>query len=813
LIRCMDYLLDAESFAIKDSIILKHGTHISSHADTPQRKTEWHYMMYDGREILPALFKFLLRFETTCFRIGQYTPKQPSKPINSSTLAEEDSISLFLNEYIDDTRFQAGIANSTIHDTLRPKDRLKEELYTPLSPSKIPIININGVTGRIEDLRDVFKSKLTSLRYDHNDIAVIENLDGYPSLQELDLSHNKIWTIKNINCENIESLFLNHNRLAAIRGLGHLSKLKYLCLAHNYIRFIKNLDNLVNIEDLDLGENKIKKIQNLGHLKKLRRLRLNNNRITKVEGLEELIKLEDLDLSNITAHTGIYPDVECNGIRKIEGLDNLTSLRRLNLWGNPITKLEDMGLLKNLEYLNMGTEGTLNIGADSPESLNLVSNKLRLGKATKITKIEGLEGLAKLEHIILQNQNIRRIEGIEGLTALKKLEMMDNPIDDISYLPDYFKRPGCSYASANGLVINLKGTGIDNIGWMSDPKNQKVLRELEKMKIKIELHTPKIQYAEETKPSLLDTLSSQGICDEDAESIAENFEDLVQCDPVGLKSKNIVYSMLLRKEGRRIVKFVTDKEEAETECLVNYWFSRHPVLRRYSVSCDHAKPIKAKVGTVEKYLVIQKQIPIPRMAIDWHDHDSLFSYLGYWMQALADVHNHGTALMDKLGNFRKAQSLNRTKDKNRRTLNRSYDESRISDIMLSGIESGRTFIHSDCRFENRIGHKFIDWGNAGRGNPYLDVARVLVDGRFHLDYEGKAQLIKRYLSSAENGHTFERAMKEYQSLAYLMSSSIGAYLSGTSCSEEEKLTRQVMLEISPRIRKRQYIITQGPIAA
>jgi Leucine-rich repeat (LRR) protein len=90
---------------------------------------------------------------------------------------------------------------------------------------------------------------------------------------------------------------------------------------------------------LQLGENKISKIEGLDNLTNLNKLDFSNNKIDEIRGLNSLIELEELNLS-------------CNFIREVNGLDNLKKLSSINLGANQIFQIISLRL-ENLKNLNL----------------------------------------------------------------------------------------------------------------------------------------------------------------------------------------------------------------------------------------------------------------------------------------------------------------------------------------------------------------------------------------------------------------------------------------------------------------------------
>lgn len=85
----------------------------------------------------------------------------------------------------------------------------------------------------------------------------------------------------------------------------------------------------------------ILKIDNLNGLYALVKLQLDNNIIEKIENIEHLTNLEWLDLS-------------FNNISKIEGLDSLLKLTDISLFNNRIEKLKGLDNLTDLNCLSIG---------------------------------------------------------------------------------------------------------------------------------------------------------------------------------------------------------------------------------------------------------------------------------------------------------------------------------------------------------------------------------------------------------------------------------------------------------------------------
>ncbi|XP_060653207.1 dynein regulatory complex subunit 3 [Drosophila nasuta] len=148
-----------------------------------------------------------------------------------------------------------------------------------------------GETRRLHQLQPVVLERIKTLRLEFKNILRIDHL----------------WVLPNLT-----KLCLNCNKIEVIEHIGMLTALKELNLSFNYITRIENLETLVNLEVLSLFSNHIKKIENLETLNKLVILSIGNNMIDKFDGIERL--------------------------------RFVSSLKVLNLEGNPIAKLPDFPL-------------------------------------------------------------------------------------------------------------------------------------------------------------------------------------------------------------------------------------------------------------------------------------------------------------------------------------------------------------------------------------------------------------------------------------------------------------------------------------
>lgn len=123
-----------------------------------------------------------------------------------------------------------------------------------------------------------------------------------------------------------------------------LTALKELNLSFNYITKIENLETLVNLEVLSLFSNHITKIENLQTLEKLVTLSIGNNLIETLDGVSftSICSIYYSKLYILSISFNIFFFII--QLKQIERLRFVSSLKVLNLEGNPIAKQPDFPL-------------------------------------------------------------------------------------------------------------------------------------------------------------------------------------------------------------------------------------------------------------------------------------------------------------------------------------------------------------------------------------------------------------------------------------------------------------------------------------
>ena len=173
------------------------------------------------------------------------------------------------------------------------------------------------------------------------------------------------------------------------------------------------------VKTLDLRGSQVRKLEGLERLTSLTELYLSGNQISKLEGLDHLTSLTTLFLSH-------------NQISKLEGLDGLTSLTVLDLSHNQISKLEGLDHLTSLTELDLRDNQIRKL-----EGLNALSSLTELYlSGNQIAKLEGLDHLTSLINLFLSGNRISKIDGLASLTSLRMLYLSKNQINNLEELKD-----------------------------------------------------------------------------------------------------------------------------------------------------------------------------------------------------------------------------------------------------------------------------------------------------------------------------------------------------------------------------------------
>ena len=226
---------------------------------------------------------------------------------------------------IDPEIFQKGLIDfGTTYDNYN-------HAYLGLNISGKELISVGGITNY---------KYLQKVNVSNNDLATLEQLSGLYHLTELNASHNKIEEIMDFDPpQNLEKVDYSYNIVTTIQNVEKNPFLKVLLLSNNNISKIDGLSTCEFLEELDLSYNHIENIENLDSLGPcLTKLNLCCNRIKKLSGLDNLTSLMELNLCQ-------------NEISRLKGLQGLENLRYLYLSSNKLSRCNQVAYLADLPFL------------------------------------------------------------------------------------------------------------------------------------------------------------------------------------------------------------------------------------------------------------------------------------------------------------------------------------------------------------------------------------------------------------------------------------------------------------------------------
>jgi Leucine-rich repeat (LRR) protein len=320
------------------------------------------------------------------------------------------------------------------------------ELRTFEDLNKLKYLNLDS--NQISTLKNIqFNSKLEKLSICFNLITNLNELNS-SSLKYLNVSNNRLQEIdfKNTFLPNLEYLDLSQNRLISIKNESFLNmdKLKHLNLSHNKLDLESGFNNISYfygqslLGTLDLSFNEIKYLDSnrtFQYLNSLKYLNLSNNRLNSLDAFifGFLYNLSDLHLAS-------------NNISFINGrcFFNLRNLKKLVLSNNQINSTDFLQLNKNDLY--------------NLEYLDLEENKITLIHETLF------QSFVYLFHLNLNSNPIKSIHGntFKSLKLLKTLRVSNTKIDSL-FLNSNLKELDLSYLNVS--ISNIEQ--LTNIEWIN----------------------------------------------------------------------------------------------------------------------------------------------------------------------------------------------------------------------------------------------------------------------------------------------------------------------------------------------------------
>ncbi|CAD8088768.1 unnamed protein product [Paramecium primaurelia] len=198
-------------------------------------------------------------------------------------------------------------------------------------------LNILGITEINQCIKDYMKLVQT-LELHHNLLKRIDNIDS-AILENLGVSNNELEGVHKIQLQKLLKLDLSFNKIIGLI-LGN-KLIQHLNLENNKLCKIDFLNNLKDLKYLNLGGNLIEKVDFLVFNVQLEELNIRRNKISTLKGsFSNTKKLKILDASN-------------NQINDTQFIDTITELEELNLSNNQISVLKIENQNENLNILDL----------------------------------------------------------------------------------------------------------------------------------------------------------------------------------------------------------------------------------------------------------------------------------------------------------------------------------------------------------------------------------------------------------------------------------------------------------------------------
>ncbi len=379
-----------------------------------------------------------------------------------------------------------------------------------------------------------------------NYVTELSPLATLTALTYLNVGGNQVSNLKPLtHLTHLWGLSLWYNQVTDISPLGSLTALTYLNLADNYVSDLRPLANLTSLEKLDLFDNEVESIAPLSGLKNLNHLILTDNHIRDISPLSGLTHLQALrikgnpirtltalaelnltdlkyDLASdpteqtqlaaawmpdpalraaVRGELGLLPGVPMTkekmlkldylnahnkGIYNITGLEFATNLNVLHLSMNPITDLQPLANLTELESLHIWKISPSTPDLDIRPLANLSNLEVLSLEQNWISDVRPLGVLKNLRSLHLTHNQIADVRPLASMTELRELRIEGNPITDFTPLAgldvrelDISNNPIGDLHSLVNLrnleVLYLEGNGISDIRPLSELRRLRIL--------------------------------------------------------------------------------------------------------------------------------------------------------------------------------------------------------------------------------------------------------------------------------------------------------------------------------------------------
>lgn len=350
-----------------------------------------------------------------------------------------------------------------------------------------------------ENNNDRFYAKYKIISQDNmNPVVKLEKKEHAPTLENLDCFNCFIANNDGdiISASISDGLFVDLSHLGKIKtikylllpgikilhfdAISHFKKLTYIYTSRNKINKNINLSN-PQLAFAIIKNNKVNKIT-LNNLMSLKYLDISNNDVAVLNGLDSLKCLEIINIKN-------------NNIKNLSGLGDAKVVRGINMNGNITANLSFLANLKELEYLLVDLDEEWKdykvFGSSTKLKELYISVNSDLHRLNQLPKIESLKILSLNTHFNPSGKGIRSLQGLEHFPNLEELILRDNKvtkIEGLEHLPKLTsltldKNPIRQWKGLEKASDKLETLSIEDVIETVRPSNQPTLKVSEKERV------------------------------------------------------------------------------------------------------------------------------------------------------------------------------------------------------------------------------------------------------------------------------------------------------------------------------------------
>ncbi|PYI11493.1 hypothetical protein BO78DRAFT_466578 [Aspergillus sclerotiicarbonarius CBS 121057] len=300
--------------------------------------------------------------------------------------------------------------------------------------------------------------RLTNLQYLDVSGNELESLDAFSSLihlRELKANDNNIRNIEGIfDLNGLLSLELRNNGLTTIDfSRADLTRLHDLDLSHNHLGSIYNIDCLPSLSALNLSFNRLTEIETTTPLPSLRSLKLSNN------------ILHTLDIGAFPSLNLLYVDQNC--LSSVSGLEQCRYLEVFSAREQRSDDINrdffdvDLGLVKDLRKAFLSSN-KLSLQSLSPSTPLLSLQLLDIASCS----LQGLpiDFASSFPNVVVLNLNFNSLTGVNELAGMKCLSRLTAAGNNLTRL-----RRLCQVLSHIGRTSKGKACSLQKVDIRSNP--------------------------------------------------------------------------------------------------------------------------------------------------------------------------------------------------------------------------------------------------------------------------------------------------------------------------------------------------------